>query len=199
MTISLNEEGCKRNNITIAEALLLICYSNDVNFETTEASLISKGYITAKRDENYNPIGWRVTNLGTEVLNSSILDAEKTPETEDRLTNLAKQLKGVFPKGKKDGTNLYWAEGVALIVRRLKLFFKKYGDIYSDEDIVKAAQNYIRSFNGNYQYMKVLKYFIFKEKLGANREVEGESELINYIENADQEENLKNDWTLTLR
>ena len=47
--------------------------------------------------------------------------------------------------------------------------------------------------------MKVLKYFIFKEKLGANREVEGESELINYIENADQEENLRNDWTSTLR
>ena len=199
MTISLNEESCKRNNITIAEALLLICYSNDVNFITAEASLISKGYITAKRDENYNPIGWRVTNLGTETLNSSILDAEKTPETEDRLTNLAKQLKEIFPKGKKDGTNLYWAEGVALIVRRLKLFFKKYGDIYSNEDIVKAAQNYIKSFNGNYQYMKVLKYFIFKEKLGANREVEGESELINYIENADQEENLKNDWTSTLR
>lgn len=199
MTISLNEESCKRNNITIAEALLLICYSNDVNIGTTEASLISKGYITAKRDENYNPIGWRVTNLGIETLNSSILDAEKTPETEDRLTDLAKQLKEVFPKGKKDGTNLYWAEGVALIVRRLKLFFKKYGDIYSNEDIVKAAQNYIRSFNGNYQYMKVLKYFIFKEKLGANREVEGESELINYIENADQEENLRNDWTSTLR
>lgn len=199
MTISLNEESCKRNNITIAEALLLICYSNDVNIGTTEASLISKGYITAKRDENYNPIGWRVTNLGTETLNSSILDAEKTPETENTLTNLAKQLKEVFPKGKKDGTNLYWAEGVALIVRRLKLFFKKYGDIYSNEDIVKAAQNYIKSFNGNYQYMKVLKYFIFKEKLGANREVEGESELINYIENADQEENLRNDWTSTLR
>lgn len=199
MTISLNEESCKRNNITIAEALLLICYSNDINFETAKASLISKGYITAKRDEKYNPIGWRVTNLGTETLNSSILDAEKTPEIEDRLTDLAKQLKEVFPKGKKDGTNLYWAEGVALIVRRLKLFFKKYGDIYSNEDIVKAAQNYIRSFNGNYQYMKVLKYFIFKEKLGANREVEGESELINYIENADQEENLKNDWTSTLR
>lgn len=199
MTISLKEECCKNYNITIAEALMLICYSNDVNFELARDSLISKGYITAKRDEKYNPIGWIVTSNGASVVNSVILDSEKDENKEDSLTSLAIQLKDIFPKGKKDGTNLYWAEGTALIVRRLKLFFKKYGTIYSDEEIIQAARNYIKSFNGNYQYMKVLKYFIFKEKLGANREVEGESELINYIENADQEENLRNNWTSTLR
>ena len=47
--------------------------------------------------------------------------------------------------------------------------------------------------------MKLLKYFIFKEKVGVGRDVEGESELINYIENADQTDNLKNDWTSTLK
>ena len=49
-----------------------------------------------------------------------------------------------------------------------------------------------------YTYMKLLKYFIFKEKVGAAGEVEGESELINYIENADQEDGLSNTWTSTL-
>ena len=46
--------------------------------------------------------------------------------------------------------------------------------------------------------MRLLKYFIFKEKIGAAGEVEGDSELISYIENADQEE-LSNDWTSTLK
>ena len=105
----------------------------------------------------------------------------------------------INPKGKKDGTNYYWADGVALIMRRLKLFFKKYGNTYTDEQIIKAASKYVEGFNGNYTYMRLLKYFIFKEKVGAAGEVEGESELINYIENAGQEENLRNDWTSTLK
>ena len=46
--------------------------------------------------------------------------------------------------------------------------------------------------------MRLLKYFIFKEKVGANGEVEGDSELISYIENAGQEEDLRNDWTSSL-
>ena len=47
--------------------------------------------------------------------------------------------------------------------------------------------------------MRLLKCFILKEKVGAAGEVEGDSELISYIENAGQEENLRNDWTSTLR
>ena len=85
-----------------------------------------------------------------------------------------------------------------MIVRRLKLFFKKYGNEFTDEQIVQAAEKYVQGFNGNYQYMRLLKYFIFKEKVGANGEVEGDSELISYIENADQTDSLKNDWTSTL-
>ena len=69
---------------------------------------------------------------------------------------------------------------------------------YTKDQILQAAKKYVESFNGNYQYMKLLKYFIFKEKIGVNGEVEGDSELLNYIENAGQEENLRNDWTSTL-
>ena len=127
-----------------------------------------------------------------------IVDSDKKSKPDERLTQLATRLKEVFPKGKKDGTNYYWADGVALIVRRLKLFFRKYGDTYTDEQIVKAAEKYVQGFNGNYTYMRLLKYFIFKEKVGAAGEVEGDSELISYIENAGQEENLRIDWTSTI-
>ena len=46
--------------------------------------------------------------------------------------------------------------------------------------------------------MRLLKYFIFKEKVSVSGEVEGDSELISYIENSGQEEILKTDWTSTL-
>lgn len=199
MIVCLSKEGCQKNNVSIGEALLLLSIHNNADLNVAQKELIRKGYITADRNDLFQQIGWRLTNKGTEVIDSVIVDSDKKSKPDERFTQLATRLKGVFPKGKKDGTNYYWADGVALIVRRLKLFFRKYGDTYTDEQIVKAAEKYVQGFNGNYTYMRLLKYFIFKEKVGAAGEVEGDSELISYIENAGQEENLRNDWTSTLK
>lgn len=197
-TVCLNKKAAQQNGITIDETLLMLIIHNKVNLEIAEKALIQKGLITAERNELFQQIGWRLTNKGNEVLDSVIMDSDKEQEPQDRLIQLATKLKEIFPKGKKDGTNYYWTEGVVLIVRRLKLFFKKYGNKFTDEQIIQAAEKYVQGFNGNYQYMRLLKYFIFKEKIGANSEVEGDSELISYIENAGQEEDLKNDWTSSL-
>ena len=197
-TVCLNKKAAQQNGITIDEALLMLVIHNKANLEGAERALIQKGLITAERNDLFQQVGWRLTNKGTEVLDSVIMDSDKEQEPQDRLIQLATKLKEIFPKGKKDGTNYYWADGVALIVRRLKLFFKKYGNKFTDEQIIQAAEKYVQGFNGNYQYMRLLKYFIFKEKVGANGEVEGGSELINYIENAGQEENLRDDWTSSL-
>ena len=198
-TVCLNKKAAQQNGITIDEALLMLVIHNKANLEGAERALIQKGLITAERNDLFQQVGWRLTNKGTEVLDSVIIDSDKEQEPQDRLIQLATKLKEIFPKGKKDGTNYYWADGVALIIRRLKLFFKKYGNKFTDEQIIQAAEKYVQGFNGNYQYMRLLKYFIFKEKVGANGEVEGDSELISYIENAGQEEDLRNDWATTLR
>ena len=197
--ICLSKEGCQKNNISIGEVLLLLSIHNNVDLDLAQKELIKKGYITANMNDLFQQIGWRLTNKGAEIIDSVIIDSDKNQQPEDKLIQLATRLKEIFPKGKKDGTNYYWADGVALIVRRLKLFFKKYGDAYSDEQIIQATLKYVEGFNGNYTYMRLLKYFIFKEKIGAAGEVEGDSELISYIENADQTDNLKNDWTSTLK
>lgn len=197
-TVCLNKKAAQQNGITIDEALLMLVIHNKVDLERAEKALIQKGLITAERNDLFQQIGWRLTNKGTEMLDSVIIDSDKQQEPQDRLNLLATRLKEAFPKGKKDGTNYYWADGVALIVRRLKLFFKKYGNDFTDEQIIQATEKYVQGFNGNYQYMRLLKYFIFKEKVGANGEVEGDSELISYIENSGQEEDLRNDWTSNL-
>ena len=199
ITICLNKKAAQQNGITIDEALLMLIIHNKANLEIAEKALIQKGLITAERNELFQQTGWRLTNKGNEMLDSVIMDSDKEQEPQDRLIQLATKLKEIFPKGKKEGTNYYWTEGVVLIIRRLKLFFKKYGNKFTDEQIIQAAEKYVQGFNGNYQYMRLLKYFIFKEKIGANNEVEGDSELISYIENAAQEESLNSDWTSTLK
>ena len=47
--------------------------------------------------------------------------------------------------------------------------------------------------------MKLLKYFICKEKIGIGGDVEGESELLNYIENAEQTDILSDNWAYELK
>lgn len=197
-TICLNKKAAQQNGITIDEALLMLVIYNKADLEMAERALVQKGFITAERNDLFQQTGWRLTNKGSQILDSVIMDSDKQQEPQDRLNLLAARLKEIFPKGKKDGTNYYWADGVALIVRRLKLFFKKYGNDFTDEQIIQATEKYVQGFNGNYQYMRLLKYFIFKEKVGAGGEVEGDSELISYIENAGQEENLRNDWTSSI-
>lgn len=197
MKIVLSPEGCTKNSISLAEILLLIAYYQEVDFEEAHDSLIEKGYVTGADRVINQDNRWRVTRAGKEIIDSVVLDSDKSEKSDAELLILAGRLKEVFPAGKKDGTSNYWAEGKALIAKRLKAFFKKYGADYSDDQIVTAAEKYVEGFNGNYQFMRTLKYFIFKDMEVAG-EREYTSELLNYLENAGQEEVLKNDWTSTI-
>lgn len=199
MKLCISDKISKLNGVSVDELFLMLLLNLNIDLEKSSKELVNKGFATKffKTDEDYN---WELslTDSGLEKLSIILADSEMKEEPKDELADLASKLKEIFPKGKKDGTNYYWAEGNSLIIRRLKLFFKKYGNNYSHEQIIKAAENYVKSFNGDYRFMKLLKYFIFKEKIGVGGDVEGESELVNYIENEGQED-LKDDWCTNLR
>lgn len=162
------------------------------NSDNKEAIL--KNHITSEGlDGNNQFINIKLTQEGVDFIEEVIVDSE-IPDSTKTLMELATELKNIFPKGRKEGTNFYWADGVALIVKRLKIFIKKYGDIYTEEQIIKAAKKYVESFNGDYRYMKLLKYFIFKEETESST-----SDLLTYIENAEEESDLKNNWDIVMK
>lgn len=197
MKIVLSRKGLFNNSISLGEVLLLLAYYNKEDLQEAHSSLLKKGYI----DTIYNTINptykWRVTEKGKEKLDSVIIDSEEFKKTDEEIMKLAESLKEIFPVGRKDGTSNYWAEGKALIVKRLKAFFKKYGTDYTDEQIINATKKYVESFNGNYQFMRTLKYFIFKDKDVAG-EREYSSDLLNFLENAGHKEVLSDDWNTEL-
>lgn len=197
MSIVLSKEGCLKNNITLSEAIQLLIIYNKIDMNNALDALIEKGLITKNLDINVEG-AWRLTNKGKDLIDTVILDSSSNSDSDERYIPLATELKNIFPKGKKDGTHYYWSEGIALIIRRLKLFYKKYGKNYTDEQIISAARRYVNSFNGDYAYMRLLKYFILKEKVGAAGDIEGDSELISWIENEGQED-LSDNWTSTLK
>ena len=128
-----------------------------------------------------------------------LLDSDDESQPEEAVEGLAEKLMKIFPQGKKEGTSQYWRGNKREITLRLKKFFKLYGNHYEYEDILTAAQKYIESFNGRYTYMRVLKYFIWKDEKRVSEDgvlkVIEVSELANYLENAGQEDDLKEDWT----
>ena len=77
----------------------------------------------------------------------------------------------------------------------LKAFVKKFGDKYRDEDIIEATKRYINSFNGDYRFMQLLKYFILKRVI-VEGEIEETSQLLSYLSNSNEDE--RQDWTSML-
>ena len=72
-----------------------------------------------------------------------------------------------------------------------------YGTKYTDEQIINATQKYVNSFNGNYAYLKLLKYFIWKDERLKGESVQ--SLLADFIENESAEDTTNSDWTVELK
>ena len=194
MKISIDEEVCKKYNISISEVLALLLIKSDVNISYLFSNLEDKKMIIKDIINNT----YLITQRWDDVLCSVLLDSDSSKEKPDRIENLALKLMAIFPKEKKAGTCHYFRGNKKDITLKLKKFFKLYGGQYSDEQILNAAKNYVDSFNGNYSYMRILKYFIWKDEKKINEEgkayIEETSDLATWIENEGQSEH-NNEWT----
>ena len=193
MKLIIDSDACLNNGTCIGEVLLLYEYALKISPESMKQSLIDKGYITSAGNlfDRYT-----ATDKAVKLLDNVLADSSVDDDT--KITELAIKLKELYPKGKKEGTNQFWADGVSIIVKRLKIFYKKYG-FYDNDIIIKATEDYIKSFNGDYRFMKTLKYFLWSEKVNKAGEVEPTSDLLTYIENAGEIDELSDDWLNELK
>lgn len=193
MKLIIDSDACLNNGTCIGEVLLLYEYALKISPESMKQSLIDKGYITSAGNlfDRYT-----ATDKAVKLLDNVLADSSVDDDT--KITELATKLKELYPKGKKEGTNQFWADGVSIIVKRLKIFYKKYG-FYDNDTIIKATEDYIKSFNGDYRFMKTLKYFLWSEKVNKAGEVEPTSDLLTYIENAGEIDELSDDWLNELK
>lgn len=189
--IQIDSNILDKYNLTLEEFLYLYLFKlrkNDCFIETITESLLKKGYLTKIYTTfvNENPI--KLFNKGTEVIDFILNESEKSSIEED-LTQIAEQLKLLFPKGNKSPGHP-WRSNTREIVNKLKKFKKLYP--YSNEEILSATKHYVDNMENN-MYMRTLKYFILKR----NEEGEEVSDLASYIESFDEEE-IK-DWVLQLK
>lgn len=200
MKITIDEDACKKVKLSLPEVLMIILVKTGVNIEILLKQMKEKQILV----EEHTLLGTNllVTQRWSDLSDKALLSADKSVPDNKRLENLAKALMEVFPAGKKEGTSQYWKGNLRDNTLRLAKFFKLYGDKYTDEQMIEAAKNYVSSHNGKYQYMRVLKYFIWKDARKVNSEGEGYieevSDLAAFIENAKDEKNLKDDWMSTM-
>lgn len=199
MNYIINEDICKKKGMDLPSLLAVLLVKTGVNISKLFNDLLEKQVLV----KDIFSGGFFVTQRWDSVCSDILLSADKSVPSDERLASLVDKLMEIFPKGKKEGTTLYWRNNRKDNILRLKKFFKLYGNKYSNEQIVKAAESYVNSFNGQYAYMRTLKYFIWKDERKINSDgvgyIEEVSDLASYIENAGQEETLRNDWTTTLR
>ena len=197
MKIEVSDEICKKHNLSIEEALVLIGlkYSSQEIFQklNKERFLLDLGSSIFEEETKY-----KLSRKANEVL--SCILAESTDVVAKRTTNieeLADKLRNIYPSGKIYNTNYYYRCNRQDIINKLKTFFKMYGTKYTDEQIINATQKYIKSFNGNYAYLKLLKYFIWKDERLKGESVQ--SLLADFIENESSEDITNDDWTVELK
>ena len=199
MKITIDEDVCKKYGMTMSELLMILLVKLGVNILELGEQMTDVEMIVPHDTENGK---YLVTQRWNDTVENIILDSDKYTQPIDRLDQLVIELQKIFPEGKKEGTSQYWRGNKREISLRLKKFFKLYDNTYTDEQILTAAKNYIETFNGQYNYMRVLKYFIWKDekKLTEDEKIQVVeiSDLANYIENANSINDLKDEWTSTL-
>lgn len=213
MKIIIDTNISNTEGYSLSEILYLISlyYNNQINDAVVE-KLHHLGLVNVRKMEEPDEVeNFRYKNcyisvkggdLITRVLYESNKESikDKSPKSNEFIywQDVAKAMQKEYPTGKKPGTNYQWRDSSTIIADRLKKVFNRIPDKYSKEAIVAATKSYVQSFNGNYTYMQLLKYFISK-KVPKDGQYEDSSQLLSYLENAGQECITNQDWTSTLR
>ena len=183
MTITVADKILEQYNLSIEEFLILYICSKEYDIKELLNTVIDKGY--ASKDL-FNPNRAVVSNNVKDIISSIIIDSDKAVlgKEEDYL-RVAKRLQEIYPKGKKEGTTYAWRDCTAVIAKKLKTLVVKYDFKFTEDDAITATKKYVESFNGNYKYMQLLKYFLLKNDVNGDIK----SEFMSLIENDDIELN----------
>ena len=197
MKYIIDTEILEREGIGLDEALYLLSVykKKPINFNTVQKAKIENKIL--KFENPRDPV--KITPKGQSFI-ESVLAKSKIHVSSDNLEryrDLADKMREVYPKGLKPGTNYQWRDSTAIIADRLMKLVAKYNIEFTDEEAVAATKRYIASFNGNYRYMQILKYFISKQKPVEGAPAEQNSQFLSFLQN--EESTTENqDWTANL-
>ena len=196
MKLTIDQMILDKYNITLEEFLVLYLSAKEVDIKSVFQSLIAKGFADKDLFSNEKIV---ISDKIKDLISTISIDSDKNIIDKDsEYMELATELRELYPAGRKDGTTYMWRGTTAEVAKKLKTLVVKYGYTLNKEKVIKATKDYISSFNGNYRYMQLLKYFILKSVKDADGNTEVKSELMSLIENSGQVDNQRDDWMSTM-
>lgn len=196
MKWSIDESILAKNNLTLNEYLFLLFNARGGDVQECIASLVEKGWAEQDLFDETKVV---LSDNTKEDIFNVLIDSDKLVENkQDNFNSLANKLREIFPRGNKAGTNYNWRGSTAEIARKLKNLVVRYGCRFTDEEAIEATKAYVASFNGDYKYMKLLKYFLLKTPRNNNGDVEIESDFMTYLENEGAAEENNGNWAVDL-
>ena len=179
-------ENIPLNMEEFAAVLFAANYQKHNKDETIQAYVMRvMGKIAAKYryvkilPKNMTECKLEITPDAVDVLSCLKVDE---PKKERDFTELAQKMMDLFPLGKKPGTSYVWRGNLPMITRRLNQLWEKSGATFTDEEAIAATEAYIKDHERDQSYMRILKYFIFKNQSGGFGN-ELDSDLLTWIEN----------------
>lgn len=193
MKISFDTKVLKKHNLSLEEFYLLLFHcTSSKNYLEVCNKLVEKGILQKSVFNEYEFVSYdSIKSLVESILLNS---DSRVQSNKDELVDIAIAMREIYPQGKKPGTTYMWRDSVSMIVKKLQSLMVQFDYSFTKEQAVKATQSYINSFNGDYTYMQLLKYFILKKNIKTG---ELQSDFMSYIENEDTEVN--NNWTVNLK
>lgn len=139
MKLTIDQTILDKNGLTLEEFLVLYLGAKDVDIKSVSQSLIAKGL--ANKDLFFN--GRIVVSDKVKDLISTIsIDSDKNVIDKDsEFTELATELREIYPAGRKDGTTYMWRGTTAEVAKKLKTLVVKYGFTINKEDVIRLLKN----------------------------------------------------------
>lgn len=166
MKITINTEILKRENLTLGEFLTLLMALYHIEYEICKDKLVDAGLVSFNIfDDTSLVLSNNTKNLVARLL---IESDDKVVNSNIDFDKLAAKLCSIYPSGVKPGTTYEWSGDPSVVALKLKTLVAKHNFTFTEEEAIKATEEYVTSFGNDKEHMQLLKYFILKTSKDGN-------------------------------
>lgn len=182
MKFTVNTDVLQHEHLTMGEFLVLLIGYYSVNYKECLDRLITNKLVSTNV---FNPNEIVLSNNTKDLVTSILVSSDdKITNSNIDYTALAQKLQALYPKGNKSGTTYSWTDSSSLIANKLCTLVVKYNFSFTEQEALKATEEYVKSFSDDKSHMQLLKYFILK----TSKNNDMESMFMTIIENNRQHE-----------
>lgn len=177
MNISIDTKVLQEKHLTMGEFLVMLMGFYNIKYKDCFDKLISKHIISRNLfDKDSMVLSDNTRNLVTNILTMS---DKRVVSSGINFNTLAERLQNLYPKGCKSGTTYPWRGDTEEIAQKLRTLMVVHNFSFTEEEAIRATEEYIESYGESNDKMQLLKYFILKTK----RDGEIDSMFMTIIEN----------------